>query len=280
VATDQKMSAIDTEQDAAEAVIENEIPTYRAISGRAVACLVCGVLSVLCFAHWVFYPLPILAICLGVWAHRAIRRFPDMLTGQRLASTGIGLGILFGAASLTITTVQHYVRTRQATEFGKTYAKVLESGDMNSVLWYNSHPDTRKDKTADDIARERDAEPKERRRMAENLGPIAQLNKLHDRVTSSKAQKVHFVKIEQVGEDEGHGLELQIFALALFEVEGPPSAKFPEEKEYALAVLKARPKGRVYEWWTESVVFPYKPASYVAPLKPVGDSHGEGGHSH
>jgi hypothetical protein len=28
------------------------------------------------------------------------------------------------------------------------------------------------------------------------------------------------------------------------------------------------------------VVFPYKPASYVAPEKPVGDSHGEGGHPH
>ena len=84
------------------------------------------------------------------------------------------------------------------------------------------------------------------------------------------------MRLKRVGEDEGTGLELQIFALGLFEIDGPASNKFPEEKQYALAVLKARPKGRQYEWWTESVVFPYSPASYVAPEKPVGDSHSEG----
>ena len=92
MAIDQKTSLIDTEHEDAGAVIENEIPTYRAISGRAVFCLVCGVLSVFSFAHPVFYAFSILAVGLGIWAHRTIRRLPDMLTGQGLASTGIGLG--------------------------------------------------------------------------------------------------------------------------------------------------------------------------------------------
>jgi Domain of unknown function (DUF4190) len=280
VATDQKTSVIDTEQDAAGTVIENEIPTYRAISGRAIICLVCGALSVLSFAHPVFYAFSILAIGLGIWAHRTIRRFPDMLTGQRLASAGIGLGVLFGAASLTITTVQYYVRSRQATLFGTKYATVLEAGDLGSILWYNSHPDSRKDKTAADITKEFDAKPRERRMMEAGMGPMMALYKLHDRIIAAKGQKVRFVRLEGVGEDEGHGLEMQIFAFGLFEIEGPPSEKFSKEKEYALAVLKARPKGREYEWWTESVLYPYTPASYVAPVKPVGDSHGEGGHSH
>ena len=280
MATDQKTSLIDAEHDEAGTVIENEIPTYRAISGRAVFCVVCGVLSVLSFAHWVFYAFAILAIGMGIWALRTIRRLPDMLTGQRLASAGIVLGVVFGAASLTITTVQYFVRSRQATLFATKYATVLESGDLSSVLWYNSHPETRKDKTAADISRELETKPKERRMMEGSVGPLAQLNKLHERITSSKGQKVRFVELERVGEDDSSGMELQVFATALFEIDGPTSEKFPAEKQYALAVLKARPKGGKYEWWTETVVFPYTPATYTVPDKPVGEGHGEGGHSH
>jgi Domain of unknown function (DUF4190) len=280
VASDQKTSLIDAEHDEAGTVIENEIPTYRAISGRAVFSVVCGVLSVLCFAHWVFYALSILAIGLGIWAHRTIRRFPDMLTGQRLASAGIACGVIFGASSLTITTVQYLVRSRQAKLFATKFATVLEAGDMSSILWYNTHPETRKDKTAADISRELDSKPMERRRMESSVGPLAQLTKLHERIASSKEQKVRFIELERVGEDEQGGLELQVFATALFEIAGPPSEKFSAEKEYALAVLKARPKGRTYEWWADTVLFPYKPATYKVPEKPVGDSHGEAGHAH
>ena len=51
---------------------------------------------------------------------------------------------------------------------------------------------------------------------------------------------------------------------ALFEVKGPGSKEFPEKKQYALAVFKGRPKGRQYEWWVESVKFPYKPQTFGA----------------
>jgi hypothetical protein len=78
----------------------------------------------------------------------------------------------------------------------------------------------------------------------------------------------------------GYGIALQIYATALFEVVGQPSKKYPEEKQFALAVLKARPVGREYEWWSETVVFPYVPATYVPVVKPAGEGHGEGGHSH
>jgi Domain of unknown function (DUF4190) len=281
VAIEQKSSVIDTEHDDAGTVIENEIPSYRAISARAIFCLVCGVLSVFCFAHPIFYSFSILAVVLGIWAHRTIRRFPDMLTGQGLASTGIGLAVLFGGASLTITSVQHFVRTRQARLFAVKYAQVLEAGDMSNILWYNSHPESRKDKTGADIARDIDSKPKEKQMMMSTMGPLAQLHKLQSRITESKGQKVNFVELEGVGEDDGHGLEMQIYALCLYEIVGPPSEKFPKEKEYSLVILKARPSGREYEWWTDSVVYPYTPSSYKAPAKPVGDSHGgEEGHAH
>ena len=147
MAIDQKTRTTEAEHDTAGPAIENEIPTYRAISAQAVFSVACGVLSVCTFAHPLFYVFAILAIGLGIWAHRTIRQFPDMLTGQRLASAGIGLGLIFGLSTATITTVQYYVRTRQATLFATKFAKVLESGDKSQIMWWSSHPELRKDKT-------------------------------------------------------------------------------------------------------------------------------------
>jgi hypothetical protein len=109
------------------------------------------------------------------------------------------------------------------------------------------------------------------------MGPMGQLVNLRKRLTGSKNQNVRFLKLEAVGEDDSRGMELQIVALALYEVTGPASKDFPEPKQYALAVLKARPRGRHYDWWTESVKYPYQPQTYVAPEKPVEDGHD---HSH
>jgi hypothetical protein len=280
VATDQKSRTIDTEREPAGSVIDNEIPTYRAISGRAIFSVACGVLSVCSFAHPFFYIFAILAVGFGIWAHRSIQRFPDMLTGSRLASAGIGLGLIFGLSAGTVATVQTYVRTRQASLFATKFAKVLETADKSQILWYNAHPEMRKDKTGADIIKDMEARPKEKQMLQASSGPLAQLNALQDRLASSKGQEVHFIRIEHVGDDVGHGLEMQIFATALYEIVGPASKKFPEEKQHALAILKARPNGREYEWWTETVVFPYMPASYVPEVKPASDGHGEGGHSH
>jgi hypothetical protein len=281
VAIDQTTRTIDALPDAAGPAIENEIPTYRAISARAIFSVACGLLSVCTFAHPLFYAFAILAIGFGISAHRTIRHFPDMLTGQRLASAGIGLGLIFGLSAGTITTVQYYMRTKQASLFATKFAKVLESADKSQILWYSSHPELRKDKTGADLLKELDSKPKERQMMESSMGPQAKMNKLMDRIKSAEGPTtVRFVSIETVGDETGHGIEMQIIATALYEVEGPPSKKFPEGKQFVLAVLKARPKGREYEWWSETILFPYVPASFVPVEKPVGEGHGEGGHSH
>jgi hypothetical protein len=274
VLTDQETRTIAAESDETGSPIENEIPTYRAISAPAILALACGVVSVCCFAHPLFYAFSILAVGLGISAHRTIRRFPDMLTGQRLASAGIGLGLAFGLSAFTFATVQSIVRSRNAALFSAQYAKVIETGDMGQLLWYHAHPDSRKDKTGADMLKEFDSMPQDRKRMGMTMGPMAALNKLTERIKSSKGQKVRFVKIEGVGDDEGRAAEVQIYALALFEIEGPASKSFPDEKQSALAVLKARPKGRQFEWWADSVIFPYTPSTYVKPDAPVDDGHG------
>jgi hypothetical protein len=277
VATDQKITTIDAEHAASEPVIENEIPTYRAISARATLSVVFGLLSVFSFAHPFFYVFSILAIGFGIWAHQTIRRFPDMLTGQGLANAGIGLGLVFGLACGTFSTVQYVVRSRQARLFAEQYAQVLKSADLGQMLWYNAHPDLRKGKTSAQVLEELESRPREKRMMEENVGALSLLMNLQKRMASTKGQDAHFVQLEAVGDDVGHGIEVQIYALALYQIDGPASKAFPSERQYALAIMKARPKGREYEWWVDSLVFPYTPKTYTPPEAPVGDGHDHGG---
>jgi hypothetical protein len=274
VATDQKASVIDTVNEQAGSVIENELPTYRAISAIAILSMICGGLAIFTFADPIFYAFPILSVGLGIWAHRRIRRYPDMLTGHGLANAGMILGLVFGLASGTIVTVQYLVRSRQAERFARRYAEILKSPSMGDVLKLTNHPSVVKDKTSAQLLQEFEANRSDQRRAMEmNMGPMAHLIALRKRLTGSKDQDVHFVRLESVGEDDSHGAEIQLYAFALFEVTGPSSKDFPEKQQFALAILKARSSGRQSEWWVESVKFPYQPQTFVAPAKPVGDGH-------
>ena len=56
--------------------IENELPAYRAISPHAVVGLIAGVLAVISFASLYFLAFAVIAILLGIYADRRIRRSP------------------------------------------------------------------------------------------------------------------------------------------------------------------------------------------------------------
>jgi len=275
VATDQKSSTVEIERGSPGSVIENELPTYRAISVRAVLSLICGALAIFSFAHPFFYLASILAVALGFLAHRAIRRNPEMLTGARLANAGIALGLVSGLITATYTTVQTYVRTHQAEQFGKHYAQILESPTIAEIITYHLHPDGRKEKGPDYMLKQMESSsPKDKMMVEQRFG---QLLALRRRLQSSNDQHVKFVRIEAVGEDEGRGNEIPIFALAVFEVDGPATKDFPEQKQHALAILKARRAGRQYDWWVDDVKFPYTPKTYTPPTKAPDDGHG---HAH
>ena len=147
MATDQKASALDTSIEPVDSPIENELPTYRAISARAVLSVICGGLAICSFADPSFYVFSVLAVVLGFWAHCAIRIYSDVLTGRRLASAGIALGLVFGLASFTYSTVQRFLWNRQAEQFARKYAEILQSPSFGDVLWYNTGPEMRKDLT-------------------------------------------------------------------------------------------------------------------------------------
>ncbi len=278
MATDQKTSTIDSELMNSEPVIENEIPTYRAISARAIFSVACGVISACTFVHWFFYVFSILAIGFGIWAHQKIRQLPGHLDGQEAGQCGhrtgsrfrtgvrhVQHGAVYGAAP-----AGHVIRHEVSQRF-------WNAADLGEMLWYNATPDGRKGKTGKELVDELESKPKEKRMIQQNMGPLSQLLNFQERVSTLKGQHVHFIRLESVGDEATLGPFVLVYAFALFEIEGPTSKKFHEPHEYVLAVMKARPVGRVYEWWVETLVYPYTPLSYVPQNKAVDDGHG---HAH
>jgi predicted GIY-YIG superfamily endonuclease len=275
VASDQNTSIMDPEVDQADSVIPNQLPAYRAISPLAVCSLFFGILASFSFAHSFFYVFAILAVAMGILAIRAIQHYPDMLTGSSLAKAGITLGLMFGLISATYTGVQTFVRTRAAESFSRKFAELLKSPSESDVVWYTVHPQQRKDKTPAQVLKEFDSSKAKERMMAEQRH--GELRKLWKRLTSSTGEEIHFVKIQDLGLDESHGADVTFFAVALFEVEGPGNAEFPEKHQYAAAVLKGTAKGRHYEWWVEEVKYPYNLQTIAPTVKPADDGHG---HAH
>jgi hypothetical protein len=275
VATDQTSRLVVDDVAEAPPAIENEIPTYRAISTRAVLSVICGILASFSFANLFFLSFAVLAVGLGIWANLAIKRHPDMLTGRGLANAGTTLGLVFGLVTATYSGVQSFVLSRAATNFGREFADAVQGGALDKMLWYNMHPDMRKNKSPKDALHDFEtAKPKDRMMIEQKTAPM---QSLHKRLAASKDETFHFVDIESQGLDEGQGKELGYYATALFEVEGPGNKDFPEKRQYALAIFKGRTKGRHYEWWVEDIRFPYQPRSFQAPEKPVDDGHG---HAH
>jgi Domain of unknown function (DUF4190) len=276
VATDQKTSTVSIDPDLPDSAIENELPAYRAISVRAVFSLVCGAIAIFTFAHPFFYLAAILAVVLGIVAHRAIRQHPDMLTGHGIANAGIALGLIFGLGCGTYTVVQTYVRTRVSEKFAHKYEGILQSNSLTDLLWWNLHPDGRKDQTGDQLLKNLDSsKPKDKMMLDQKYGSLLTLNK---RLKASPDEHVKFVAIEAIGEDDSRGTEMPVYALAVYEVDGPGNKEFPEKRQYALAILKGRLQNKQYEWWVDDVKFPYTPKSYAPAAKgPPDDGHG---HAH
>jgi len=275
VAIDHKSHLIDDVQPETTSAIENELPAYRAISARAVFSVVCGVLAICSFAHLYFVFFAVLAVLFGVSANRAIKRYPDVLTGRGLANAGIALGLIFGLTSFTVLSVQDFIRTREAAKFARQYAEVLKTGTLGEVLWYNLHPEIRKSKTPEQVSHEYESvQAKDKMMMEQKTAPFRQLRK---RLASSKDESIRFVDIEGQGVEESHSAEIDLYSLAKFEIEGPASPDFPEKKEFALAIMKSRLNGRKFEWWVQDLRYPYLPKTYVPVAKPADDGHG---HAH
>jgi hypothetical protein len=254
---------------ASSSAIENEIPAYRAVSPRAVAALICGVLAVTSYAHPYFLVFAVLAVLLGISADRKIQRMPDVLTGRRLAQAGIGIGMIFGLTALSISTVQGFVRKKQAEQCAREYLDHLKKDTFEQLAWFGQSPVGRSRTTPDQLMEQMSKDSEHREQAEGRLMGVRQLKKAVD----EPGAEVHFEEIESHGEQG-----LDPYAGAVFDVH-TPNAKDPEERErHALVSMKAakNTKGQ-YEWYVDSVIFPYKKATFSGPVEPVDDGHG---HAH
>ena len=124
----------------AGSVIENELPTYRAISPRAVFSLICGILALFSLAHPFFYVFAVLAVVLGLSADRNIQRYPDMLTGRGLAKAGAAMGLIFGLGVFTVTTVQGYHRVAERHGVRQTITRTWSRPAGSATSCWHGHP--------------------------------------------------------------------------------------------------------------------------------------------
>jgi hypothetical protein len=186
------------------------------------------------------------------------------------------MGLIFGLTVVTYTGLQHFILKRDAARFAAEYAKVLQDGSFGDVLLYRDLPERRKDQTGAQKQKEYD-EMKSRDRMAMEQR-MAPLKNLHQALKVNGG-RIRFVDVESQGVDASMVGAVYYYAAVLYEIEGGAAKGAPEtpQHQYALALFKARPKGRHYEWWVDDTRFPYVPQSYQLQSKPVDDGHG---HAH
>lgn len=275
MAIDQETSPPATDLNPSPPAIENEIPTYRAVSTSAIVAVLCGLMAMFSFAHPFFYLFAVLAVVLGVSADRKIQRFPDVLTGQTIARVGVLLGLVFGLSIATVTTLQSYLIRREAVKFAEYYGGRLKEAPLVELYWLGLPPTTREKITADENWAQLQSASKQDQAMDEMSK--APLRNLSERLKESGAPGISFRNVEFQGLDNDN-LPL---ILAVYELDDPAHKDHKDHgaDEMAAVVFKGMvPEGsKGYEWWADEVRYPYKPATYEPPVKPVDDGHG---HAH
>jgi hypothetical protein len=228
-------------------IIDNELPAYRAVHPLAILSLIFAVTSVLAYLSSYFVVFGAVAIVLGVLAQRKIRRLSDVYTGERMANAGIALGLLFSLSALTIGFVQGWMIDRDASKFAREYVKVLQDGTEVDAFYFESPPHTREGRAPQEVYEQAKAQAKGAM-FDEQIRPSRDIK----RRLSGPGQTVEFYGIFK-----HDSKDLQVYANAIFKFKGPKTQEFPEEAQYAEAVLHGLPKpGANYEWWIERLIFP------------------------
>lgn len=270
-------------------VIENEIPTYRAISSLAITSLGLGLVSALSFTDLWWLITAGLAVVLGIWADFRIRRMSDVLTGRSYAHAGIALGAVFGIAAAGYSYWSSRVLYADARRFGLVLEQTLNTSrktepvDTADVIWYMIPPGMRKAITPAD-ARVRIQQ------LAKETEKFSDMDsKLRQMCSEAGKDDIKFVEVEnaffqeldtfalivyRIGENDGHehkeGAEHQH--------KESPGAPEREGFDHAMIRVKGVQEGRRYKWYVDHIYYPYVRQTYThVPAKPKDDGHG---HAH
>ena len=233
--------------------IENEIPTYRAISTWAVASVVLGVISSMTFASLSFLIAAVGAVAAGAIALRMVRAYPDLLTGKGLANLGIALGLICGLGASTFKAVQWMMIGTQSTRFAEVFSETLTEEGVAEAFWLQAPPEVRAGQTPQEILSQAEeaaaGEP-----GAMSSPRYLAVKQLHERFGSSDEHHIHVDTVERRGFDG-----TTPFAEVRVRLEGPAAEGTPAE-EFALLRIKGTPGGigARRDWWVEEIRYPYE----------------------
>ena len=279
--------------------IENELPTYRAISPMAVASLILGLLSALNFASWslAWLSVAVMAILTGMIALRRIGRMPDTLTGRSFAQAGVAMGLVFGVASQALFGWQLWDLRREVRAFAEVFQDTLKDVQQtrplttDDAVWFMIPSQMRRGLTPEDA----------KEQLEKVLTSSEKVRSIDDTLRAMIAhaggKPIRFVKVE-----EAHYNNMDALASLLMEVEEgeggrdepgdkilaghdhthvPTAAKphdhadEPPGMDNALVLIRSSGSTRSPSRWNvETIRYPYVPDSYKAPIKAPDDGHG------
>lgn len=249
--------------------IENELPAYRAISTTAILSLILGLVSVCSVVSFWFAIAGVAAVVLGILAEWKIRRYPDVLTGRKLARIGIAVSLLSIISAVTTSTVTDLIVRRQATQFANQYIRTLKEGSLDDVIFYSVPLSMRQGKTPQaTVATARETLDPEV--FQEVFGGPLQVK---ERLTAAPNEQVRFVRIEKALIED-----MLPHVTILVEFTKPGDQDLPDTQRYALLDLMGADMAATH-WRVKTIVHPYTPDSFVIQPKPVDDGHGHG-HAH
>ena len=249
----------------AKPAIDNEFPTYRAISSTAVLSLVFGVGSVFCYADLWFLLMVAAAVALGWYSIRKIRELPEVLTGSGLAKVGIGIACLFGITSVTRIVTEGISIKMDAGKFAKKYMETIKNEPVKVAIWYQQPPAYRNEKDPDAMVDEM------KKSKSPTSGDVYQTSAqpilaIKERLEGGKGE----MSYEGIESKVVDGLTTYANALVKLDVK-QPTKEHPETELHALFQMV---KGSE-DWIVKTITFPYTPKSAVATVeKPHDDGHG------
>ncbi|QDV32618.1 hypothetical protein [Tautonia plasticadhaerens] len=245
--------------------IENELPTYRALSVWSVTALVLGVISLVAFASLTFLIASAGAIASGALALRSIRRYPELVTGTGPANLGIALGLITGLASPTVFVVQRTIIDRQARSYGEQLAEALQQEGLSGAFWLAQPPSARAQTTPEKLLAEIEASAQQDP-MAGADPRLNALRAIATRLSASGEQHIHVEGVESKGFDG-----VTPFALLLMTLDGPGTEQFPDEAQFALFRVEGMKYDGQRSWYVQDITFPYEAGSRA---KVVASAHG------
>lgn len=116
---------------------------YRPVSTLAVVSLTLGILSLLAFTHLYFLAIPLFALPLGGWTAYQLHRARGEYAGVMLAQTGVFLSTVALFGSVTKSTIEWVIVTREARQFSDQFLDQILAFNAKQAYLLKVSPVTR-----------------------------------------------------------------------------------------------------------------------------------------